>query len=81
MPFRLSVSGWNKLHHHHPFALNIVQHFIWLYSIKAGWVSEILDFIKSTGLIAICSSNVPKSVHRGSPISSLFIHNSYCYNQ
>ena len=57
---------------------NIARHLTRSHSIKARRVREILDFIKNTGPITSCSSNVPKPAHRGRPISGLPIHDSYC---
>ena len=59
---------------------NMARYLARLHSIKARRVREILDFIKNTGPITSCSSNILKPAHRGRPISGLPIHNSYCCN-
>ena len=59
---------------------NIARHLARSHSLKARWVREILDFILCTGPIASCPSNIAKPGHRGRPISSLPIHDSYCYD-
>ena len=61
-------------------SVNIARYLIWLYSIKARRVREILDFIKNIGLIIFYSGNILKPAYRGRPISGLPIYNSYCYD-
>jgi hypothetical protein len=57
---------------------NIARHLKRSHFIKARRVREILDFIKSTGPIASCPSDVPKPAHGRNPISGLPIHDGYC---
>jgi hypothetical protein len=59
---------------------NIARHLARLYSLKARQVREILEFIKSIGLIALCPSDILRPAYRGRPISGLPIYNSYSYN-
>jgi hypothetical protein len=59
---------------------NIAQHLVWLHSIKARQVREILEFILSTGLIASYASDILKPAHRGRPISGLPIYDGYGYD-
>jgi hypothetical protein len=59
---------------------NIARHLVWLHSLKARRVREILEFIKSIGLIILYPSNILRPAYRGRPISGLPIYNSYGYN-
>jgi len=61
-------------------SVNIARHLARLYSLKAGRVREILEFIKSIGPIALCAGDILRPVHRGRPISGLPIYNGYGYN-
>jgi hypothetical protein len=56
---------------------NIARHLAWLHSLKARRVREILEFIKSIGLIASCAGDIPRPVYGGRPISGLPIYNGY----
>ena len=61
-------------------SVNVARHLIQLHSLKARQVREILEFIKSIGLIASCAGDILRPVYRGRPISGLPIYNSYSYN-
>jgi hypothetical protein len=58
----------------------MARYLVRLYSLKARRVREILEFIKSIGLIVLYPSNILRPVYRGRPISGLPIYNSYGYN-
>jgi len=56
---------------------NMARHLARSYSLKAGRVREILEFIKSTGPIASCLGDVLRPAHGGRPISGLPIYDGY----
>ena len=58
-------------------SVNIARHLARLYSLKAGRVREILEFILSIGPIILYPSDIPRPAYRGRPISGLPIYNGY----